>query len=321
MKNSLLATFLFLSYFSWGQNYRPMPETDATWIQADFLYNAYNGHEHATVTSVVYTLNDTLINGLSYSKFGSHGFADWIDNFGSQQNQTSGTDIIPYSTGCFRQDTILKKVFLWNSSTQTDELLYDFGNLIVGQPYPATITNINYPNLLVMATDSVQLMDGNYYKRWVLGTNSSDSAYVSVMEGVGGTNGFTSFIHPVFEQSSSLLCQKTNTQHIYENWISNPIPPRYSEECSQTLSIHQITEHDLEIYPNPTSSAISIQTGKIIQRVEICNLSGQLLSIEKTSSGEKNQNLDLSKLENGTYILKIVLSDDSFIMKRVQLVK
>ncbi|WP_430405877.1 T9SS type A sorting domain-containing protein [Fluviicola sp.] len=319
MKNLLLTIILFLSYSGWGQNYKPIPETDATWIQAEFLY--YIGHEHTTITSVLYTQNDTVINGLSYCKLGSHGFADWVDNWGSQQNQTSGTNIMPYSTGCFRQDTLLKKVFLWNNSTQTDELLYDFGNLIVGQPYPATITNINYPDLLVMASDSVQLMDGNYYKRWVLGTNSSDSAYVSVIEGVGGTNGFTSLIYPVFEQSSGLLCHKTNTQHIYENWISNPIPPRYSEECSQTLSIHQITEPDLEIYPNPTNSTISIQTGKIIQSIELCNLSGQLLFIEKTSSGEKNLNLDLSKLEPGTYILKIVLSDDSLVMERVQLIK
>ncbi|WP_341899656.1 T9SS type A sorting domain-containing protein [Fluviicola taffensis] len=319
MKNSLLAIILFLSYSGWGQNYKPIPETDATWIQAEFLY--YIGHEHTTITSVLYTQNDTVINGISYCKLGSHGFADWVDNWGSQQNQTSGTNVLSYSTGCFRQDTLLKKVFLWNSSTQTDELLYDFGNLIVGQPYPATITNINYPYLLVMASDSVQLMDGNYYKRWVLGTNSSDSAYVSVIEGVGGTNGFTSLIYPVFEQSSGLLCHKTNTQHIYENWVSNPIPPRYSEECSQTLSIHQITESDLEIYPNPTNSAISIQTDKVIQSIELCNLNGQLLFIEKTSSGEKNLNLDLSKLETGTYILKIVLSDDSLVMERVQLIK
>jgi hypothetical protein len=321
MKNTLLVTILFFTCFSWGQNYRPIPETDATWIQADFLYSYYNGHEHATITSVLYTQNDTLINGLSYCKLGSHGFADWVDNFGSQQNQTSGTDIMPYSTGCFRQDTILKKVFLWNNSTQMDELLYDFGSLVVGQPYPATITNIGYPYLLVMATDSVQLIDGNYYKRWILGTDSSDSAYVSVIEGVGATSGFTSSIYPVFEQSSSLLCHKTNTQHIYENWISNPIPPRYSEECSQTLSTHQVAESNLEIYPNPTNSAIYIQTGEVIQSVEICNLSGQLLFNEKNSSGEKNLNLDLSKLESGTYILKIVLSDDSLVMERVQLVK
>ena len=154
------------------------------------MYSAYNGHQHATVTSVVHTQNDTLINGLSYRKFGSHAIADWIDNFGSQQNQTSGTDYIAYSEGCFRQDTVLKKVFLWNNFTQEDELLYDFQNLTIGQPYPETVTNINYPNLLVMAVDSVQLMDGNYYKRWVLGTNSSDSAYVSVIEGVGGTKRF-----------------------------------------------------------------------------------------------------------------------------------
>ena len=322
MKLLLFTTALFCPFFMHAQNnYRPMPETNATWIQADFLYNAYNGHEHATVTSVVYTQDDTLINGLTYRKFGSHGIADWIDNFGSQQNQTTGTDIIPYTQGYFRQDTQLKKVFLWNSTAQTDDLLYDFGNLVVGQPYPATITNINFPNLLVMAVDSVQLLDGNYYKRWVLGTNSSDSAYASVIEGVGGTNGFNSIIYPQFEQSSGLLCHKVNAQQIYENWITNFLSPRYSEDCSSTLSVDDLKETALELYPNPTNASVSVQTDKIMKYVEICNLNGQALFIQENSIGEKKVNIDLNALESGIYILKIIMSDNSIVMKQVQLVK
>jgi len=319
MKNFLLSLVMLFSWFSWGQNsYRPLPETDATWIQAEFLY--FIGHEHTTITSVVYTVGDTLINGLPYCKFGSHAITDWIDNYGSQQNQTSGTDYSSYPEGYFRQDTVLKKVFLWNDATQLDELLYDFGNLIVGQPYPETVTNINYPYLLVMAVDSVELIDGNYYKRWVLGTDYSDSAYVSVIEGVGGTNGFNSMIYPVFEQSSGLLCHKTTTQ-IYENWIGNPIPPRYSEECSKTLSIHNEKETNQKIYPNPANSHMCVETDKVIKTVEICNLYGQLLFREAYSAGEKKLTLDLTRLEGGIYILKLELADDSIITEQFQLVK
>lgn len=317
----LTATLFYTCLINAQNNYRPIPEINATWIQADFMYSAYNGHEHATVTSVVYTQDDTLISGLSYRKFGSHGIADWIDNFGSQQNQTTGTDTIQYTQGYFRQDMLLKKVFLWNSNTQTDELLYDFGNLVVGQPYPATTTNINFPNLLVMAVDSVQLMDGNYYKRWVLGTNSSDSAYVSVIEGVGGSNGFNSLIYPQFEQSSNLLCHKVNSQHIYENWITNFLSPRYSEDCSSTLSVTDLKETNLELYPNPTNASVFVVTDKLIKQIEICNLNGQLLFIQENSIGEKKLTIDLKTLESGTYILKTVMSDNSIVMKQVQLLK
>jgi hypothetical protein len=324
MKKSLLIVALITSYVSWGQiNYRPIPEINATWIQAEFLYSAYSSHEHATITSVVYTQSDTLINGTTYRKFGSHGIADWIDNFGSQQNQTTGTDNIPYPTGYFRQDTLSKKVFIWNSINQIDELLYDFGNLTIGQPYPETVTNLNYPNLRVMALDSVELMDGNYYQRWVLGTNSSDSGYVAVIEGLGGTNGFNTPIYPVFEQSSNLLCHKTVTQKKYENWINSLIPPRYSEECSQTLSIDPLVldKMNLIVYPNPTNSSISIQTDEQIKSIEIYSLDGQLLYQQDCTNEGPEFPIDLSSFNSGSYLVKALFINDGSLIRRIQLLK
>lgn len=304
---------------NWGQiEYRPLPETDATWIQAEFLYGG--AHEHETVTSAVYTLGDSVINGQNYISFGSHGLIDWMNGFGSQ-NSTSGTDTIPYGVGFFRQDIAQKKVFQWNQTNQTDGLLYDFGSLVIGQPYPETINNFNYPNLLVMAQDSVQLMDGNYYKRWVLGTNSSDSAYVSVIEGVGGTNGFNTPIYPVFEQSSDLLCHKVSAQHIYENWQGGFMPPRYSEDCSRTLSIHGQEKTNFSIYPNPTSGIVSIQSDQAVKRIGIYSLNGQSLIQQDISSNTKTSDIDLSDLDQGIYLLKIELNNGSQTMEQVQLIK
>lgn len=320
MKKHLLLPSLFLTVLSHGQNnYRPIPEIEATWIQAAFLYSAYNGHEHATVTSVVYTEYDTVFNGHSYRRFGSHAIADWMDGFGSQQNQNSGTDNVPYTHGYFRQDTVAKQVFLWNNLSQTDELLYDFGNLVVGQPYPQTVTNINYPNLLVMAADSVQLQDGNYYKRWVLGTNASDSAYVSVIEGVGGTNGFNIPILPVFEQSSNLLCHKTGAQGVFENWVTGIISPRYSENCSNTLSIASTDETvAIGIYPNPANGFFTIESDRTLHSITLFNLNGQLLFTQENIVGNNTMSIDPGTIENGAYLLAIRLSDDTVVTKQIQ---
>lgn len=314
----LLLALIFLNG-SWAQiAYRPIPETDATWIQAEFLYGGF--HEHETVTSAVYTLGDTLINGQAYIRFGSHGTRDWIDGYGSQ-NQTSGGGPIPYETGCFRQDTIQKKVYLWNNTSQSDELLYDFGSLVIGQPYPETTTNLNYPNLMVLAQDSVQLIDGNYYKRWVLGTDSSDSAYVSVIEGVGGTSGFNTPIHPVFEQESHLLCHKVGTQHIYEDWQTSIIPPEYSEDCSKTLSLEPQTALSLVVFPNPGSTFVSVQSTEAIEYLEIYNLNGQSLFSLENLNNSNTLNLDLNNLEQGTYLLKVVMSNGDTITQSIQLMQ
>lgn len=305
MKTGLLLLLSIISWNLYSQNgYKPIPEINATWIQADFLYGT--DHEHVTKTVVVYTQEDTIINGLVYRKFGSHGIADWLDDFGP--NQTSGTTTIVYEQGYFRQDSVLKKVYVWNNTSQNDELLYDFANLTIGQPYPQTITNINYPNLLVMGTDSVQMLDGNFYKRWVLGTNASDSAYISVMEGIGGSNGFTTMLYPLFEQSSYLLCHKTDNQHIYENWVSSVVPPRYSAACSKTLDIPLMNQPRLTVYPNPAQTTIHIESEQKLQSIRLLNLSGQVLMTVNENELTESA-LTVQNLENGMYILQISLEN------------
>ncbi len=318
MKTTLFLTALLCIGSTWTQiAYRPLPETNATWIQAEFLYGGF--HEHETVTSAVYTLGDTIINGQTYIQFGSHGMRKWIDGYGSQ-NQTSGGGPTPYGTGYFRQDIAQKKVFVWDTLNQTDRLLYDFGSLVVGQPYPETMTNLYYPNLLVMGQDSVQLMDGNYYKRWVLGSNSMDSAYTAVIEGVGGTHGFSTPIHPVFEQESHLLCHKVGTQHIYEDWQTSVIPPEYSEDCSRTLSLEQYDEASLMIFPNPANSSIFIRSDELIKLIEIYDLNGHsLLCLEKSNGNEMS--FDIGILQQGVYLMRIVSAGDLSVIRQIQVIR
>ena len=319
MKNALLPAMLLCFSNSWGQiQYRPIPETDATWIQTELFTGG--SHEYETTVSAVYTLVDTVINGQTYIEFGSHGIYKWVDGWGSQQNYTEGGGPVAYTTGYFRQDPAQKKVFILNSTTQTDELLYDFGSLVVGQPYPETVTNLYYPSLLVMGQDSVQLLDGNYYKRWALGTNSSDSAYVSVIEGVGGTNGFYTPIYGNFEQFSRLLCHKS-VQSIYEDWQPYPVSPQFSEDCSRTLSIQEQFEASLVIFPNPANSSVSIQSDQSIQSVEICDLNGHSLMFYENSSNGNELNLDLIGLQQGVYLVRIVSANGNSTMRQIQLIR
>ena len=319
MKNTLLLATLLCIQSSWAQiAYRPIPETDAVWIQTELFTGGF--HEYETTISAIYTIGDTVINGQTYIRFGSHGIFKWVDGWGSQQNYTEGGGSVAYTTGYFRQDAAQKKVFIWNSTNQTDELLYDFGSLVIGQPYPETVTNLYYPNLLVMGQDSVQLIDGNYYKRWALGTDSADSAYVSVIEGVGGTNGFNTPIYGNFEQFSRLLCHKSAVQSIYEDWQPYPVSPAYSEDCSRTLSIEPENETNAVIYPNPANSHISIESNGSIEFVEIYDLNGHVL-LRCENNTETILNMDLTDLQQGAYLVRIVSSDGNSSMRQIQLVR
>ncbi|KQC34305.1 hypothetical protein AAU57_13875 [Nonlabens sp. YIK11] len=67
----------------------------------------------------------------------------------------------------------------------------------------------------------------------------------------------------------------------------------------QSLSSSEIREADIQVFPNPTTSTVTIAYDKAIN-VQVFNMLGS--SILKTSSN----NIDLSSLSTGTYVLQIM---------------
>ncbi len=79
-----------------------------------------------------------------------------------------------------------------------------------------------------------------------------------------------------------------------------------------TLSVNdvQLTENQLEIYPNPASDMINIQTNSNISNVAIYNISGKkVLQANRTD-------INISRLSQGMYILKITSDNGAQITKR-----
>ena len=71
-------------------------------------------------------------------------------------------------------------------------------------------------------------------------------------------------------------------------------PPPYIDELSE--------EGMLNIYPNPASDRLYINTGIEYQSIEIMDMSGQAVL---QSSRIGNEGLDISDLSSGTYVLRI----------------
>jgi len=78
------------------------------------------------------------------------------------------------------------------------------------------------------------------------------------------------------------------------------------------LSVSEIAEANFDIFPNPASDNICIETkGSNIKTIQIVDLSGKIIkSIEITSGTNKNW-LNISNLANGVYQLNIY-TDNSF---------
>ena len=304
---------LFCAFYIplFAQNYIPIPESNTVWIQASFLYSV-NGHEHSTITNPISFGQDTTINNHTYRTLVGHEITEWVDGLGNPQNYATGTFTTEGYTFFFRQDIPTKKVYTYRNNQDT--LLYDF-NLTVGQTYPATANNGLYPQLKVMQEDSIQLLDGLYHKRWHLGTNSLDSGYISIIEGIGATSGFSLDFYPQFEQTSALLCMRTFSEFLYENWnFSGIIPPKYSEYCDANLGYEKIGQKNIsfEVYPNPVNEELNLSSNlqnSLNASIQLYTIDG--LEIIKNKKVALPAKIDISFLQNGIYI--IVVNNEQFI--------
>lgn len=306
----ILTALLFLNNLQ-AQNYIPIPESDAIWIQAGFLYSM-NGHEHSTVTNPLSFGSDSIIGGETYHKLQGHEIVEWIDGWGSQQNYATGEYTVHGYEFLFRQDVPAKKVYTWQGNSDT--LLYDF-DLTVGQVYPETWININYPNLLVMGEDSVQLLDGIYHKKWLLGTESADSGYISLIEGVGASSGFSLIMFPLFEQTGAIMCFKESNNQVYENWgATGLIPAKYSEFCDADVSVEEVLkkQSNIQIWPNPAISNLNILYDKGIKSVVVTDISGRVI-IKSNGGNEYAMKLNITDLLMGQYFIQILTSDQKIL--------
>lgn len=76
----------------------------------------------------------------------------------------------------------------------------------------------------------------------------------------------------------------------------------YSTEIvSERLNIDDVNRNDIQIYPNPVKDILTIKGTSLIQSISMYTLSGQLLLEQRENTNE----LDLSPLKDGIYILKL----------------
>lgn len=80
----------------------------------------------------------------------------------------------------------------------------------------------------------------------------------------------------------------------------------------ETLSLGEIKKTQVKIYPNPVRDVINISSDKSIQSVEIFDILGRLIRTET-----KN-NINVSQLSKGNYILKIKTSNQEIIEKFIK---
>jgi hypothetical protein len=93
----------------------------------------------------------------------------------------------------------------------------------------------------------------------------------------------------------------------------DPVPLHFDQ-----TSIHQISENDIRVYPNPFSENITVElpshAGKNVS-IEIYDNSGRLVYNNQFSMEKTIPVNDLNRLHKGVYILKITMGSDILTVK------
>ena len=293
MKTFTTLTLLALAVCSSAQSpYRPFPESNAGWVEEHSWLNG--SYDWTTCVRTVRSADDTLIDGIHYHQLRSTGDCSWFNIF---QSSLHGDFIEPDAVfAMFRQDVGARKVFAYSIDLQQDMLWYDF-TLDVGD-YPPTIDDpYNDLGVLVVALDSMELNDG-YHRTWVLATQvEQDSAYCTIIEGVGSTYGLNSGYGsaPPFEWSDALTCHSANGTGIF---------PAGGPACYLSMAVadSKPAKEQHRAYPNPASSSVSI-TGSWPAGTRY--VLEDALGAECRSGSLRTPSIELTGLSNGVYTIRV----------------
>ncbi len=87
----------------------------------------------------------------------------------------------------------------------------------------------------------------------------------------------------------------------------------------QTVSVQDPEEQEfvVHIFPNPATDVVSINTSADIENVEVMNLTGQVILQDEMNSSSGQ--LDISKLNPGTYLIRINFKNGRFVSKQLMI--
>lgn len=86
-------------------------------------------------------------------------------------------------------------------------------------------------------------------------------------------------------------------------------------DCEFTLGLENVAEHDLLIYPNPTSKNLTVELPVLTsEKIQIFDVSGKL--VQEFETDNLITQSDISKLQNGVYTIRFNF-DGELINKRL----
>jgi hypothetical protein len=221
------------------------------------------------------------------------------------------------TTKYIRQDTAQKKVWLYNSSLNSDEILYDF-NLNVGDTIDSTKAYwTRYVQItdhwIVTSIDSI-LINGNYRQQF---NYSAGFLPGSAIEGIGALHGlmyrpndfeYVATLHYFSEDNRFFYCDNCSTDtSFWEHLFCHDF----------ALDISEIKDYSFSISPNPAHDNFTITLNRQIHNGElkIYDVTGREIMEQKIHSQLSTVNCLFAQ---GIYFLVVVMDGERVVKKIVK---
>lgn len=187
------------------------------------------------------------------------------------------------------------KVYAYFSEFDTELMIYNFH----WSPNDTLYHQVSYDSdsmyiqtVLGNTIDSVQLLDGNYYK-----CVKNLTGDISIIRGIGDTRGFfiSTFELPLDGSQFSLLCFYKGDALIYSN-------PEYNYCNPNSLNDIKDSNFKINVYPNPSNHTITIELPQNINidTLSIFDVNGCLI---KSYNVRGKYKIKTQNLSTGIYIL------------------
>lgn len=182
-------------------------------------------------------------------------------------------------------------------------------------PNPVYDTTHAYLNLQVSCNEMITLMDQNvtivgssimvdafYCYGWLqVLTTTNDSIPLGVLP--AGTYTYSVNVYSTYSPVTNCMAYSPAD---YASGTFNVLPI--------VNSLEKLDETDFEIYPNPTTSYLNIESRMVIEEVQIHDVNGYFIS--SSFPNEKHTVTEVESLADGNYFIHLI-SDGTKLVKRI----
>lgn len=189
-----------------------------------------------------------------------------------------------------------------NSGTGVQMAVYDDNggtpNNLIASSAQSTVGN----GLITLPVTPVLLPAGDY---WVMAVYETQGNHSNVNQNATG--------NVVYYQSLTYGEPLPTNASNFTSYTDRDFLYSLSIECGNTLSIDNLVNNTLKLYPNPSSDFISITNLKSSQNYMIVNQIGQQVKKGVIST---NGQIDIRDLSHGLYFLKFINGDAIKFLKK-----